>query len=280
MHRFRSLFLSFLLMTAFASHATETPEIVLVPSGLFYFGSDRNEKEYGYQLDEAAYGHSVTRNQKWYENEEPRQQRILPAFAIMKYPVTNKLYAEFVRHTGTVTPSVSLELWRSYGLIHPFERTTKFQWQEDEPDLARLEHPVVLVSHSSAVAYSNWLSDQTGENWRLPTAEEWEKAARGPFGNSFPWGNDFNAALLNSHDKGPFDTVAVGLFPDGASPYGMLDASGQIFEWTSTPALNDHYVVKGGSWDDKGCGVCRSAAWHTRPASIKHILVGFRLVKE
>ncbi|MEH6525990.1 MAG: SUMF1/EgtB/PvdO family nonheme iron enzyme [Sneathiella sp.] len=262
------------------SQAEVAPVVVPVPAGPFLFGSDREEKEYGYQLDEVAYGHSATRNQNWYENEEPLREIVLPAFAIMKNLVTNAQYAEFIRDTGHVAPSVTKGRWQSYGLIHPYERTKKFQWQENKPDLGRLDHPVVLVSHSSAVAYAMWLSDQTNEIWRLPTVEEWEKAARGPLGNRFPWGNDFDATLLNSHDRGPFDTLPVGSFPGGVSFYGMLDASGQLFEWTSTPASSNHYIVKGGSWDDKGCGVCRTAAWHTRPASIKHILVGFRLVKE
>lgn len=280
MNALRSLFALFLMFAPFVSEAVEAPDVVSVPLGPFIFGSDRMEKEYGYQLDEAAYGHSVTRNQKWYENEEPRQNRVLPTFAIMKNLVTNGQYADFVSDTGHVAPSVTPALWQSYGLIHPFERTVKFQWRKGMVNPTRLDHPVVLVSHSSAVAYAKWLTDQTGEIWRLPTAEEWEKAARGPSGNRFPWGNDYDTTLLNSHDGGPFDTMPVGNFPGGASPYGMLDASGQLFEWTSTPAPDNYYIVKGGSWDDKGCGVCRPAAWHTRPAPIKHILVGFRLVRE
>ena len=74
--------------------------------------------------------------------------------------------------------------------------------------------------------------------------------------------------------------MPVGAFPDGASVYGLLDAAGQVFEWTATPAGPGRFLVKGGSWDDKGCGVCRPAARHGRPASIKHILIGFRLVAE
>ncbi|MCH7865658.1 MAG: SUMF1/EgtB/PvdO family nonheme iron enzyme, partial [Proteobacteria bacterium] len=53
-----------------------------------------------------------------------------------------------------------------------------------------------------------------------------------------------------------------------------------VFEWTSTPAGKGRFLVKGGSWDDKGCGVCRPAARHSRPKDLKHILIGFRLVQE
>ena len=85
---------------------------------------------------------------------------------------------------------------------------------------------------------------------------------------------------MNSHDKGPFDTVPVDAFPNGASPFGMFDAAGQVFEWTATDAAGKgRYIVKGGSWDDSGCGICRPAARHSRPEDLKHILVGFRLVR-
>jgi formylglycine-generating enzyme required for sulfatase activity len=85
---------------------------------------------------------------------------------------------------------------------------------------------------------------------------------------------------LNSADSGPFDTLPVGTFSNGASPFGTLDAAGQVFEWTATRAGSGRAMVKGGSWDDKGCGVCRPAARHSRPLALKHILIGFRLVRE
>jgi formylglycine-generating enzyme required for sulfatase activity len=85
---------------------------------------------------------------------------------------------------------------------------------------------------------------------------------------------------LNSHDAGPFDTLPVGTFSTGASPFGILDAAGQVFEWTATPAGSERFIVKGGSWDDKGCGVFRPAARHSRPVKLKHVLIGFRLVRE
>ena len=82
------------------------------------------------------------------------------------------------------------------------------------------------------------------------------------------------------HDAGPFDTLPVGTFPQGASPFGMLDAAGQVFEWTATETDAGRAIVKGGSWDERGCGVCRPAARPSRPTEIKHILNGFRLVGE
>ncbi len=234
-----------------------------------------------YRLDEDAYGHSRTRTRRWYENEREPRQISLPAYAITRDLITNADYAEFVRATGHRSPDVTPPVWAGYGLIHPYSRTRRHAWPE--PGIiprGREDHPVVMVAMSDARAYARWLSGKTGDVWRLPTEEEWEKAARGTDGQAFPWGKTFEPRHLNSHDLGPFDTVPVGTYPDGASPFGMLDAAGQVFEWTSSTYTTGRYVVKGGSWDDKGCGICRPAARHTRPEDLKHILIGFRLVRE
>jgi formylglycine-generating enzyme required for sulfatase activity len=255
---------------------TPVPATVAVPDGPFVEGSSVAQREYAYQLDEAAYSHSRTREAEWYEGEAPPRSATTDAFAIMTNLVTNADYARFVEATGYPAPDVDRTTWAGYGLVHPFERTRRFAWTGGSPPEGREDHPVVRVSHDDAKAYAAWLSQQTGQIWRLAEAHEWEKAARGEDGRTFPWGDAWDPALLNSADQGPFDTLPVGSFPDGASPFGMLDAAGQVFEWTATAAGEGRYVVKGGSWDDKGCGVCRSAAGHTRPEDLEHILTGAR----
>jgi toxoflavin biosynthesis protein ToxD len=258
---------------------TPVPATVAVPAGPFIEGSSEAQREYAYQLDEAAYGHSRTREAEWYEGEPPLESAMTNAFAIMTTPVTNADYARFVEATGHPAPDVDRDSWEGYGLNHPFESTRRFAWAGGTPPEGREDHPVVLVSHDDAKAYAAWLSQQTGQTWRLPEAQEWEKAARGERGAIFPWGDAWDPALLNSADQGPRDTMPVGSFPDGASPFGMLDAAGQVYEWTATAAGGGRYVVKGGSWDDKGCGICRTAAGDARSKDLRHILIGFRLVR-
>ena len=177
-------------------------------------------------------------------------------------------------------PDVDRKTWKGYRLIHPWSRSRRHAWVTGKIPEGRENHPVVMVSYHDARKYAAWLSRKTGAIWRLPSEEEWEKAARGADGRWFPWGNEFDPKKVNSHDAGPFDTVPVGQYPKGRSPYGLIDPAGQVFEWVEAPAGKGRHQVKGGSWDDQGCGVCRPAGRHGRPDNIKHILVGFRLVKQ
>ena len=255
------------------------PVLPAIPSGTFIAGSDKQERDYAYELDAAAYGNTLTHEQGWYENERERATAETKAYRIMATPVTNQQYAVFVAATKHRVPNVDRTTWNSYGLIHPFEETRRFVWRNGKPPQGRENHPVVLVNVADAEAYASWLTQVTGHTWRLPNELEWEKASRGVDGQWFPWGNKFDAQRLNTADKGFFDTVPVGQYLSGVSPLGMLDAAGQVYEWTATQS-GEKRVVKGGSWDDKGCGVCRPAARHTRPMQLKHILIGFRLVRE
>jgi toxoflavin biosynthesis protein ToxD len=256
------------------------PSTVTVPAGSFAMGSDRSEREAAYGLDEIAYGHSRTRQWGWYDRELARGVRSLTAFAITQTPITNEQYSFFVVETARPVPDVDAVTWAGYGLAHPYSRTRRHAWEGGAVLPGRENHPVVLVSRDDARAYAEWLSKKTGQTWRLPTEAEWEKTARGSDGRTFPWGNAYDPGRLNSHDAGPFDTLPVGSFPMGASPFGALDMAGQVFEWTATPSERGRFIVKGGSWDDKGCGVCRPAARHARPHELKHILIGFRLLRE
>ncbi len=130
---------------------------------------------------------------------------------------------------------------------------------------------MVLVSASDAQAYCRW-QHPAG---RLPSELEWEKAARGTDGRIFPWGNTWDPERLNSARRSPQGTTPVGRYGSGANPFGILDAAGNVFQWTSTRLPAGLRVVKGRAWDDDA-GLCRPAASHTRPESSRHILIGFR----
>lgn len=280
----RTLFLAWLCLTvahpAVAAERPPVPQVIEVPAGSFVFGSDRAERDYAYSLDEAAYGSPITRTQQWYEAEPPRAVVRTGVYSIMATPVTNAQYAAFVQATGHRAPDVDRKTWDAYGFRHTYAETRRFAWRHGKPPVGRGSHPVVLVSVADARSYAQWLSKATGQRWRLPTEMEWEKAARGTDGRYFPWGNTYDPARLNSADRGPSDTIPTGSIANGASPFGLLDGAGQVYEWTADTGAKGNVVVKGGSWDDKGCGVCRPAARHTRPPETKHIIIGFRLVRE
>jgi len=91
---------------------------------------------------------------------------------------------------------------------------------------------VVNVTWHDAVAYCRWLAEATGKPYRLPSEAECEKGSRGTDGWIFPWGNEWDAKRCNSEEGGPGGTTPVGAYPGGASPYGLLDMAGNVWEWT------------------------------------------------
>jgi formylglycine-generating enzyme required for sulfatase activity len=91
---------------------------------------------------------------------------------------------------------------------------------------------VVNVSWNDAQEYCKWLSGKANKTYRLPTEAEWEKAARGPDGRVYPWGDEFDSKKCNMSESGIGDTSPVGQFsPQGDSPYGCVDMAGNVWEW-------------------------------------------------
>lgn len=138
----------------------------------------------------------------------------LPEFKIARVPITNAQYLLYVQAADAPAPE---------------------HWVDKQPPRQLTSHPVVNVTWHDAQNYSKWLSEVTGKHVRLPSEAEWEKAARGSEDKRiYPWGDVFDSSKCNTSELGLEDTSPVGVFPSGASPYGVLDMSGNVWEWTQS----------------------------------------------
>ncbi len=214
----------------------------------------------------------------------PEGHRVpLPEFAIARVPITNAQYHLFIQASGHPPPE---------------------SWNGKRPPRGREAHPVVEVSWRDALAYCRWLSAATGKPITLPSEAEWEKAARGSEdARVYPWGDEFDASRCNVGESGFGGTTPVGIFANGASPYGCLDMAGNVWEWTRSlwgadltkPEFDypfDPYdaarenldagddvlrVVRGGAWDDHRVIARCAYRLRSRPGPRLDSL-GFRLV--
>jgi formylglycine-generating enzyme required for sulfatase activity len=244
------------------AHGVEyiVPPVCDVPAGEFLMGSDPK------------------RDREANDDEQPQHHVTLPAFQIARFPVTVAEYACFVR-TGYSKPSKG----SGYADV---------DWPTQ---LTRLDHPVTRVSWHDAVAYAAWLSECSGQPWRLPSEAEWEKAARGTDGRIYPWGNTFDKARCNTRKSGIKATTPVDRYPGGASPCGALDLTGNVWEKTASvfepypytpsagreaPEATGDRVLRGGCWDNP-VEVVRAAYRYRSQVGLDGLngLVGFRLLR-
>ena len=138
----------------------------------------------------------------------------LSSFYIARYPVTNVQYKEFVAATEYRLPT---------------------HWEAGTYPEGKGNHPVEYVAWYDALAYCSWLRKEVGQEIRLPTEAEWEKAARGTDEREYPWGDEFDKSKCNSTEEWGGDTTPVGKYsPDGDSPYGVADMAGNVWEWCSS----------------------------------------------
>jgi formylglycine-generating enzyme required for sulfatase activity len=144
----------------------------------------------------------------------------------------------------------------------------------------------VNVTWYDALAYCEWLSGVTGNHITLPSEAEWEKAARGDKDKrAYPWGNTFDSSKCNSRELGLGTTTPVGIFLEGASPYGVLDMSGNVWEWTRTNygikkddlESTDTRVFRGGSFLDESIAACCANRYRNYP-DFRNWFYGFRVV--
>jgi formylglycine-generating enzyme required for sulfatase activity len=191
----------------------------------------------------------------------PRQTATLPAFYVDETEVSNRQYRQFVEATGHTPPATA-----DYS---------------SQPDL-----PVSGISYDDATAYAAWAGE------RLPSEEEWEKAARGTDGRAYPWGNEPWTSGV------PISLQPVNSFADRKSPYGALNMAGNVFEWTSSrfPAgereftdmqqllgnsnfSREWYVIKGGSFSPHGDVFFRCSYRRGLPSDQHSPVVGLRCVR-
>ncbi len=180
-----------------------------------------------------------------WDNEKPQHRlEISYDYWLGRFPVSNAQFGAFALDTSYETRaerdgrawvwSVQEEKW---------EKTPGADWKHPlGPQSSTMDqHPVVQVCFYDALAFCEWLNQKhaaelpPGNVLRLPSEAEWEKAARGPHGLKWPWGNSFDAALCNSKMGGPGATTPIGAYsPAGDSVYGIAGMSGNAWEWTVT----------------------------------------------
>jgi formylglycine-generating enzyme required for sulfatase activity len=171
------------------------------------------------------------------EGEGTRVARLERGVFIARTPVTNAEYARFVAATGHEPPR---------------------HWRGPRPPAKLAHHPVVCVTWHDAVAYAEWAG------MRLPTEEEWEKAARGIDGREYPWG-EWEKGRCNTEEAGIGTITPVGQYsPGGDSPCGCADMAGNVWEWTASEheALSGSRVLRGGAFYNEFRGArCALRDW-------------------
>jgi formylglycine-generating enzyme required for sulfatase activity len=259
---------------------TDGMMMVCVPSGEFQMGSTEAEV---YAALEMCNQYQADCDRAWFEGESPVHTVTLDGFWMDQTEVTNGQYAQCV----------------VAGVCDPPRASASYTRDSYYGNSAYDDYPVILVSWYSARAYCEWAGG------RLPTEAEWEYAARGPEGRTFPWGDAFDGTRLNycdancgfdwadqAVDDGYADTAPVGSYPGGASWAGVLDLAGNVWEWVADwyadypseqqenptgPASGHYRVARGGSWYvDRVYTRCTFR--HRDGPDVSHNVIGFRCV--
>jgi formylglycine-generating enzyme required for sulfatase activity len=186
------------------SLASLLPNFITIPAGPFQMGTP--------DADRSMLAQHYGGTRESYAEESPQHEVFVPTFKVAQTLVTNELYASFQEATGAHVP---------------------ITWHGNLPRQL-CKHPVVDISWHEAQKLCQWLSEQLGAPYRLPTEAEWEKAARGSDGRIFPWGNEFDPQRCNAKESGIGNTTPVDHYSNGASPYGVLDMAGNVWEWTQS----------------------------------------------
>jgi len=240
-------------------------------------------------------------------DETPQHVVHLDAFWIDQTEVTVAMFHKFIEATGYIT-TAEREGWGRPWTDGPKElewrKVNGADWQHPRGPGSTAEdnHPVTQVSWEDSAAYCQWVGGQ------LPTEAQWEKACRGTDGRMWPWGNNFDGTRVSAcearcpierwkddrFDDGYAFTAPVGSFPAGASPYGALDMSGNVWEWVADWYEKDFYhnspyknplgpgtgtlrAMRGGAWFDNDVWMTCTVR-HQNPSRYRCEDVGFRCV--
>ncbi len=203
----------------------------------------------------------------------------VPAFAIAKYPITIAQYQVFVDAKDGYR---NLKWW-------DFSEHAK-KWRAENPQLnytaySETNLPRTNVSWYDAVAFCHWLTARVNEEITLPTEQQWQCAAQGNDGRKYPWDNNFDKLACNTIESGIRKPTSVTKYPHGASPYGVMDMCGNVWEWCLTEWGKDSIalhtdksrVVRGGSFYDLAYRAACSFRYMNDP-SVRFNYCGFRLV--
>jgi formylglycine-generating enzyme required for sulfatase activity len=205
-------------------HEKTEIKFVRVPAGPFLYGRYKENEELFKSLSLST------------DKKDPSME--LPEYWIGRAPVTNAQYKRFLdANPGHAVP------------FRPVESAKASNWDDKTRTYpaGKADHPVVLVSWHDAQAFCDWAG------LRLPSEQEWEKAARGTDGRIYPWGDKWMKGRCNTREAYIGDTSPVGRFsPGGDSPYGCVDMAGNVWEWTASwydDKQGDREMgMCGGSW--------------------------------
>jgi formylglycine-generating enzyme required for sulfatase activity len=232
-----------------AAGMTDVSGMVLVPEGEFTMGSDKVEDDAMWRGANALNPYGF--NDKLYVDEHPAHKVMLPDFMIDQYETTNAQYLKFINSTKRNPPL----LWsqNGYNLKDQFlaslplvylrqVATERFMLDADvskmtqqqllseirKEQIERSKLPVTTVTWDDANKYCLWAGKH------LPTEAEWEKAARGPGGYEYPWGNQWDPKKINTMSENPDAPYsAVGSYPGDQSTYGVYDMAANVAEWVA-----------------------------------------------
>jgi formylglycine-generating enzyme required for sulfatase activity len=235
---------------------------VVVPAGKFRMGAQKKDKSAANYDAEA------------FDQEAPVHEVVLKKFCIGRYPVTVQEFGEFINDGG-----YQMEKYWTGGGFGEFTEPENWAEQQRYPN-----RPVVNVSWFEASAYCAW------KGGRLPTEAEWERAARGPSGSRYPWGNEPPLDSARANYEGEIvHATPVGVYPKGNSTEGLCDMLGNVDEWCSdwfasyeSPAGSSdekYKVLRGGSWSSNSLLVRVSYRLRYEP-SYRYDDIGFRCARE